>query len=44
LRGQPDDPFLLNSHAACLVSCSRYDEALEAARRALALMPDFVEA
>ncbi len=44
LRGQPDDPFLLNSHAACLVSCSRYDEALEAARCALALKPDFVEA
>jgi Flp pilus assembly protein TadD len=44
LRGQPDDPFLLNSHAACLASCYRYDEALEAARRALALKPDFVDA
>ena len=44
LRGQPDDPFLLNSHAICLANCSRYDEALEAVRCALALKPDFVDA
>ena len=28
LRGQPDDPFLLNARAVCLANCSRYDEAL----------------
>ena len=44
MRGQPDDPLLLNSHAVCLANCSRYDEALKAARRALALEPDFVDA
>ena len=44
LCSEPDDPFLLNSHAVCLANCSRFDEALEAARRALARKPDFVDA